>query len=775
MKNILREVHARSLWQVLGLYLAVSWVVLQVVDVLADNVALPDWVFPISLVLLLLGLPVVLSTAFVQGGRGGAAGHGGGPLDTVEKPAMPSEGESLPRTSVPEAPVPARSGFLTWRNVVVGGLAAFGLLGAGIGAWLGMRALGIGSAGTLVAKGMLSERAFVVIADFSAPPADAALARTLTEAFRIDFSESPVVRVVDPSRIAETLRRMERDPEAPLDLDLARELAQREGFPAVIAGEIGRAGSRYLLTGQVIASADGAVLVSHRETAAEEDLLEAIDALSRRLRERIGEPLTSLARAEPLERVTTSSFEALARYSEGERLMITTGNRSRAVALLEEAIELDSTFAMAHRKLGIALYILDEQRQRQVESFTRAFELRDRLTDYERYITEGTYYTYATGELDRAVTAYENALAIDSAGPGARNNLGIVYQQLGDHERGLKLLLREIEEDGSSSNPYVNAVGALGSLGRYDELRALFAEQLARFPTATSHRTGALIFASIGDYETAAVHVRALEEETGSPDRQAEASLFGALSAGARGQLGRANVLLERKADIDRGRDLPGEVWEAVLLRATFEVGMRRDPAARLAQLEAVEATVPLADLSPYDRPYARLAAVYAQAGRISEARRYLDAFETEVWPLAGGDPVARIEYRRARGAVAEASGDFKAAVEEYRLIDEGFCLVCRSLELGRGFDRAGLTDSARVYYEQFVTMPSGYRVFLDGPFLGRAVERLAQLHDEAGNLAEAARYYAQFTDLWADADEEFQPDVRAAQARLEEILREIG
>jgi tetratricopeptide (TPR) repeat protein len=776
VNNLLREVHARSLWQVLGLYLAVSWVVLQVVDVLADNVALPDWVFPISLVLLLLGLPVVLGTAFVQGGvRRGQAGakSGDSPVVGPDDQRGPSESGDASRDDTSSS-VGRRSRLLTWRNALLGGAGAFALLTLGIGGWLGLRAAGIGAAGTLVAKGMLADRAQVVISDFSSSGADPALARTLTEAFRIDFTESPTVEVVDPSRVTETLRRMERDPEAPLDLELARELAQREGFPAVIAGEIGVAGSNYLLTGQVVAAADGAVLVSHRETASEDDLLDAIDALSQRLRERIGEPLSSLAGGAPLERVTTSSFAALDKYSEAERLMSTGGSRTRAISLLSEAIELDSTFAMAHRKLGISLYIMREQRARQVEAFTRAFELRDRLTDHERYITEGTYYTYATGELDRAVTAYENAIAIDPLGP-ALNNLGIVYQQLGDHERALEMFKRDIAGDPNTGNPYVNALFALSSLGRPEEMRALFDDMYARFPTPNSDGWGAYAYLSIGDYETADLHIGALTAETGSPALQSDARAAGAFAAGVRGQLLEAERLLGERVSIEMERGLPAGAWESEIQRARFVAGLRRDPQAAVSHLEAIARTVPVNELSAYDRPYAQLAIAYAEAGRTGQARTYLEAFESEVWPLAAGDPdVARVR-QEARGSVALAGGDVETALDEFRRLDERACPECRSFALGRAFDQAGSTDSARVYYEHAITVPSGSHGWTDAHLLGRSVERLAQLHDEAGDLSEAARFYARFTELWADADEEFQDDVRAAQARLEEILREIG
>ncbi|MDX1393452.1 MAG: hypothetical protein R3195_03635 [Gemmatimonadota bacterium] len=772
MRGVLREVHHRSMWQVLGLYIAAAWLVLQVVDVLADNVALPDWVFPVALVLLLIGLPVVLATAYIQGGQR-AAGAGAPAASPGDNAAGTTGAATNPRERSEAAG--RRGHMLTWRNAVLGGLGAFALLAGGIGVWLAFRAAGIGAAGTLVAKGMLDDRAAVVISDFAASGADPALARTLTEAFRIDFSESPTVRVVDPARITQALRRMERDPEALLDLELARELAQREGFPAVIAGEIGVAGSSYLLTGQVVAAGDGAVLVSHRETASEDDLLDAIDALSQRLRERIGEPLGSIARAAPLERVTTASFDALDKYSEAERLMVTGGSRQRAVSLLEEAIEIDPTFAMAHRKLGIALFILGEQRERQVEAFTRAFELRDRLTDHERYITEGTYYTYASAQLDRAVTAYENALAIDSLGP-ALNNLGIVYQSLGDHEQALELFRRDIGSDGGqSTNPYVNSLFALASLGRPDEMRELFDEMYARFPTPSSHDWGAVAMLAIGDYETADAHIDALDAQTGDPGLQSQARLLRALSVGTRGRVAEADELLEERAAIEAERRLPGRVWESQVRRARFEIGVRRDPQRALDRMREAEAMAPVDGLSPFDRPYAQLAIVYAEAGRRAEARRWLDAFDEEVWPLAGGDPFLDLLRREAHGSVAEAEGDTAAALEQLRQMDGRFCPECRSLSLGRAFDRAGVADSARVYYEEGVTVPSGSRGFTDAHRLGRAIQRLAQLHDEAGNLSEAAVFYARFTELWADADAELQPDVRAAQDRLEEILREIG
>ena len=782
MKHVFREVHRRSLWQVLGLYVAASWVVLQVVDVLADNMALPEWVFPASVVLLLIGLPVVLATAFVQGGVGRRAARAPSP-SAGEASLAPGSipGPRDPAGDGPERPsggdAPSRRQWLTWKNAVAAGAVAFGLLGLGVGGWVGARALGIGPAGTLVAKGLLEDRARVVIADFAPAAGDSALARTVTEAFRIDFAESPIVRVADAADVVDALGRMELPADTPLDADLARELAQREGLAAVVVGEVGRAGGDYLLTARVIAADDGAVLVSHRETADEDDLLPAIDALSKRLRERIGESLGSLAGAPGLERVTTSSFDALQKYTEAERAITVDGNRARAIALLEEAIDLDSTFAMAHRKLGIALYIQFEERDRQIAAFTRAFALRERLGDVERYITEGTYYTYATGELEKAVTAYENALAIEPELGPALNNLALVYSDLGDHERAWELLERSIAVDSTGANPYTNGLFSLASLGRFEDVRLLFERYADRFSDNPGvHWYGAIVFASMGDYEEADHHLRILErEETGSLQRQADANSLLAATAAARGRLAEAEDRVDRWLAISERRGLPGEVWEAGITGALFDLEVRGDPAAAIRTVEALRGRTPLDRVTPYERPYWALASIYAAAGRTTDADRHLAALETEVWPLAKGDPIVRWQYRRARGAVAAAADDHGRALGEYRLMDEGYCPHCRDLALARGFDAAGQPDSAVVYFERYASTPGGGRIFGDQYALGTSLARLATLLDETGDRDRAAEVYARFVELWADAGEELQPRVRAAQSRLEEILRDRG
>src|SRR5205807_8021717 len=142
---------------------------------------------------------------------------------------------------------------------------------------------------------------------------------------------------------------MNRPPGTRLDLALARELAQRVGAKVVVRGQIDPVGRGYVLAAELVAPADGAVLVALRENARDDGaIIDAVDRLSRRLRERIGESLKTIRASEPLERVTTSSLEALQRYSQAVKAS-EAGEWDRAVDMLEQAIRLDSGFAMAQR------------------------------------------------------------------------------------------------------------------------------------------------------------------------------------------------------------------------------------------------------------------------------------------------------------------------------------------------------------------------------------------------------------------------------------------
>lgn len=811
MTKILAEIHRRSLWQVLGIYLAGSWVALQVAREVTESVGLPEWVPGAAIVLLVIGFPIVMATAFVQKGAVGSDAWGGaeassrpeggparagstpvgeaaGAAGGVGDPAAASGAEAsvAPLSAGSVAGGKSRSRRLfTWRNAIAGGLGAFALLGLATAAYMAMRTLGIGPAGTLVAKGVLDERERVLVADFSSASGDSSLDTAVTEAFRVDLSQSPAVVVVEPARVATVLGRMNRDPGERLALPLALEVAQREGIKAVVGGQVDAAGSGYVLTASLVMSANGETVASAREAAADPDeVIGAIDDLSYRLRERIGESLRSIHNTPSLERVTTPSLDALRYYSQSERAVLMQGEQERAFALLEEAVALDTAFAMAWRKLGVMLANRGEERSRSLEALERALAHADRLPDRERFLTQASYYQ-ATGEREKAVTALETLLEIDPDDTFALHNLAVLNEQLRDPARAEELYLAAYAND-SVALTLSNLAMARASQGKWKEAE----ETLARYRELHSHNpVGVARSANLAsarfDYEVAAELYRQLAREHGDNlywRGQASYGLAGL--AAATGQVVRAVELLQEAGDVAESREVPAEAVRAACYAALLRLTVTGDSAGAIGVVEAALAETSLAQVDPLDRPYLELAAVYALAGEVGRARETLAEFEEAV-PSMVQTGFSPMNHHFVRGELALAEGRHADAADAFRRADDGFCSSCALPRLALALERAGQVEEALITYEQYLEMPDPGRLgwvgqpivwpYGDWLFLGPTYERLGQLYDERDEVEKAAEYYARFVELWAEADAALQPRVRAAQERLEEIVRERG
>jgi tetratricopeptide (TPR) repeat protein len=773
MRRLIHEIHRRSLWQVLGIFLAASWVVLQVVDQLAEAAALPQWVPTFALVLLLIGLPVVLATAFVQEGAAVPAAP----------PAVPDEAvaaavETGPQPVPQPVPSPARAhGLLTWRNAMMGGVLAFALLGVLTLGWVVSRSTGIGPAGTLVAKGVLEEKATILISEFSSP--DSLLGRAATEAFTIDFADSRVVRVADPSVVTAGMQRMELEPAVTLDADLARQLAEREGIPAIVTGEITPAGSGYVLSARLISVRDGAVLAQQRQTAANEDeIIAAIDGLSKGMRERVGDPLRDIGSSAPLEQVTTADLEALRLYSQGSTLRRREGPSDRVEALMKEAIQRDSAFAMAWRGLALVYQNRGQEPGKSVEALTRTLEYQDRLTRRERHLARASYFSHATFEFDRATPEYEALLEMDPQDHTALNNLAVQYTELREFEKAEELFARAVAAD-SAVVTLGNLAEIRANLGRFEQasgdLRAmgdLFPESVS--PEWYSAHVAATqgLFTDAIDYMTAGV-----AKNPGSFTSRSIANADLAVFAASRGELARAASYLEEARDVNAERGVAFNYLVNTVQAAWVEAAVVNDPAAALSLVETALERFPLASLDPLDRPYLQLAELHAYVGNVESARSMMDGFEVAV--PAELRPRYESAALRARAAIALTELRPEEAVRLYRESDTGYCILCALPGLARALEESGDRAAAIEAWQDYVDTPWFYRSFgnqyQQGPRLGPSLEILARMQDEEGDLEAAVIYYARFVELWAEADDELQPRVEAARARLEEIIRERG
>lgn len=767
-KKLVREAHRRSLWQVVGIYLVGAWIGYQVTLGLTDGLGLPDWVPPLAFILFVIGLPIVTATAFVQ--EGGPTGDAFRPeAQANDDPHLPldpiSLADQLPATesgaSAPSEPPPRA--LLTWPRAFLGGVLAFAILGAGTAGWMGMRALGVGPVASLVAAGSIQDQERILLADFDGSPDRRETPRVVKDALEIDFARSTLVRVVGPSEIRDVLRRMDRDQEAELEPQLAREVALRAGINVYLTGEVAPLGSGYIISVRLVGTATGESLLAARETARDEDdLIPAVDRLSRHLRERTGESLRTIRRTPPLEQVTTASLEALQKFTEGRRAQVGHADQARALDLFEEAVALDSTFASAWRGIAVIRKNWGQADSAQA-AVDRALRFGDRLTELERFHTVALDHSIR-GEWRDAVAAYERALALDPHDRTALNNIGVQYRSVDDLTRAEGYFQRALGADSSEVLTLENLASVLHPLERFDEFRTLAQAAAMIDPEVVSSRVWLAGLPAVhGDYRAAEQALRALVEDPASSQRmisRAGSHLVGVLAVQGRleeAEAGRRTAFGDHPLGNDFG-ELENRLW------TTLEYHERPEE-ARLLFLE-LERMVE--DRSGEDDiRFENLAWICATLGDSACARRYLERSGLADTPGA----TSPWWHHRIHGLVAGAEGNRPAAFDHLRRSNTVYCRNCYETRIGVLHEQNGDPAAAIASYERFLASPSTERLRDQEWEVPLIHIRLARLYEDQGDLEQARRHHARLVELWEHADSELQyrvEEARRSLARLE-------
>ncbi|MGD2152197.1 MAG: hypothetical protein PVG79_02945, partial [Gemmatimonadales bacterium] len=395
LKRFIVEIHRRSLWQVMTIYLGASWAVLEASDQVIDRYLLPEWVYPTEILLLLVGLPLVLATAFVREEREPAAVGGAELGAAAESPRTPKPSTVEPETDLTErervaAPPSAEpvgasflTRYLTLPMAVLAVVGALAIVGAA-SAFVVVRGAGRVTESRGTAGDAFEERAWLVVPEFEAAPDDRDVALAAREALTVDLQQSRYVNVYSREQLMPVLQRMGRPDTTRLDRAVALEVAEREGLAAVLALTVSRLGGQYVFSARVVQPGSGEEIIAARSVASEDRLLEGVEKLSHELRRRLGEQRGAVRESDPLPQVTTSSLEALKIYAQASD----ANNRyefGRALELATQAIRLDSTFAGAYR--AAATYSGNLGRRAEAAHYaTRAFELRDGLAERERLL-----------------------------------------------------------------------------------------------------------------------------------------------------------------------------------------------------------------------------------------------------------------------------------------------------------------------------------------------------------------------------------------------------
>jgi len=764
-QELLRELHRRSVWQVVGIYLATSWGVLNAVDVLTGFAGLPDWTPTMALVLLLIGFPIVTATAVIQKGM-----PGGGTGASGEASSAPSEGEVASgvgeerRADGPTASPGADSGvraLFTWKNALLGGAAAGALLLVSGGAYLAMWALGVGPVGSLVAQGVLDSRDPVLLVNFDDRTGADDLGVTVADALAVDLGASPVVTLLGDDAVANALRLMGRDPTEPLTSDFAREVALRANIKAYIEGDVTRVGSRYLIVSRIVSPQSGEVLVSFREEADDDDdLLPAIDRLSQSLREKLGESLRDIRLDAPLEQVTTASFDALRKLTQAERAE-EDGDYALAERLLDEAIALDPEFAMAHRKMAVILFNAARPTELIVAASTRAYQYRDRLTDRERYLTEANYHSNVTDDALASLEAYDALLEIDPDDAAALNNSSNILRNLTRYDEAQARLDRAVSGGGGASSVafwnhartrFVRGDTA-GTLESIQDYRDRYPDHIYQ-PWADLVETMAV--GEVGGIEG---RTRAIVANPELAFLSRRAPLY--VIAAEIGQ-GRVEQALESADEISLQR---GGATYVPIATGTSDVRfwLLDDSVGAVDALQ--EALRTRFDEVPVQaRPWGEAVALFALAGRVDLASELLARWETEAPGVREPNVVSHQAVSRAM--IEAGEGRYAVALEQLETTArEMSCPRCFEVQRAVVLEEMDRFGEAITIWEAVRDYPT--QILESGFERAVALKRLGPLHEQAGDTAGAIAAYQEFADAWADADAVLQPQVAHARDRI--------
>ena len=527
-------------------------------------------------------------------------------------------------------------------------------------------ALGLAVAGYFHFHGRakLTEKDSVVVADFANTTGDSVFDGTLRQGLSVQLAQTPFLSLVSDDRIASTLSLMEKPPDTRLTPDVARAVCQRANATAVVEGSIATLGGQYVLGLDALNCQTGETLAREQATSeGKEKILAALGKAASDLRSKLGESTATLETHNlPLDRVTTSSLEALQSWGLGNQALLMKGDIPSAISFYQRAISLDPNFAQAYSNLGVA-YAFADQIDLAAENVSKAYDLRDRTSEREKFSIISNYHLFATGDYERATEIAEQWTKIYPRDTPAYFGLNSAYSGVGRYEESLAAAREALRLDPTPLTYRMVASGYL-VLGRLDEVLATMRE------AQTNHIDPSLFH----DISYTAAFIRsdpvAMEKELAGPwmfNPPTAPDLARSWTAAYYGHLVQSRRFRERAIASARRQKASG-------LAADLEVGGGAVIEALFGNFpEATKAVRDAGDLSTVSHDLEGAAAiVWALAGDSAQANKLADDLERR-FPQAtylrfGALPAIRGVLALHRGELPEATKTLDA-ISSYELV----------------------------------------------------------------------------------------------------------
>jgi serine/threonine protein kinase len=593
----------------------------------------------------------------------------------------------------------------------------------------------------------LTDKDTIVLADFTNTTGDTVFDGTLRQGLSVQLEQSPFLSIIPDQQVQQTLQMMDQKPDAKLTPETARELCQRAGSAAVLDGSIGQIGTQYLLTLKAVNCISGESLASTESQASDKNhVLDALGKIASEIRNKLGESLSTVNRFNtPLEEVTTPSIEALQANVEP----------AAAIPLFQRAIRLDPKFVMAYASLGVCYYNLGDSRLG-AENTRKAFELRERVSERERFYIELHYYSFVTGDLEKARQTGELWAQTYPRDDVAASDIGDIHRDLGQYDKSL-VESREALRLRAGGDNYADLAAAYLNLNRVKESQATAEEaQEKNLDWPGLH----LILYEIAFLQNDAPGMaRQVSWAAGKPGMEHLMLYNEADTAAYFGQLGRARGLAQRAVgsaervgakETAAGYEADAAVREA-LFGNTAEARQQTVAALRLS-------------VSRDEQGETVLALALALAGDAARAQALAD----DLIKRFPEDTLVRFIYvPMIHAQLVLGHGDFSAAIEELQPaaryeLSELYIVYVR----GEAYLAAHQGKEAAAEFQEILDHRG---IVLNDPIGALAHLQIGRSFAMQGDTAKARAAYQDFLTLWKDADPDI-PILKEAKAEYAKL-----
>ncbi len=587
----------------------------------------------------------------------------------------------------------------------------------------------------------LTERDTIVLADFINNTGDPVFDGTLKQALAAQLEQSPFLNIFSDQRVRETLRFMNRSPDEHVTKEIAREICQRQGLKAFLGGTISPLGGNYVITLDAINAQTGdTIAIEQAEAGGKEEVISALGTAATKMREHLGESLASIQKYDaPIYEATTSSLDALKFFSMGVEQQL-KGKYLDAIPFFKRATEIDANFARAYAAMS-SMYYNTRQYDLAAEASRKAYDLRERVGEYEKLYIAQVYYDNTTGELDKYLQTLELWKRTYPRDSAPHNNLAVKYTELRQFEKGLEEAREAIRLNPNSASGHSILATCFVGLNRFDEAKDVIHKAFSqKLENLTMHQN---LYRMAFVQSDAAGMKQEIDWAKGKPEEYA-AQTWQADSAAFSGQLKKAQEFSQRAFELAQQRDLKEVAAQisagAILRDAQFgNCGKVNEQTTQALALSHDRLTLSLAG---------NAAALCGDAGQSNTIVDELSKrFPTDT--LVNEQRIALIQ-----ATVAFHNGNAAQALQllEATRTHGGYLLFPVAYLRGQTYlhDKKGAEAAAQ--FQEILDQRGWSPLSYFYPFAQLGLARAALLQ---GDTATARKAYQDFLATWKDADPE--------------------